>query len=307
MSSAGKIVVTGARGLIGRAVMRSLQRLALPVLAIDQQFCSEGMQGNILDSHWLRACLTRCRGIIHLAAVSRVVWGEMQPELCWQVNVIGTQQILEIANQQPTPPWIIYSSSREVYGQQTTFPVTENVTPQPLNQYARSKLAAEKLLQQYQHQGLRIAILRFSSVYGSASDYSDRVIPAFCLNALKEKSLRIDGLENTFDFTHVEDVVNGILNAIYLLERNPKHLPPIHLTTGVGTALFGVVSLLEEILEKKIHYKEHTQRDYDVHQFVGDPSRAKQVLHWQAKINLKDGLRNLLKQYQKIDISHQIL
>jgi nucleoside-diphosphate-sugar epimerase len=171
---------------------------------------------------------------------------------------------------------------------------------QPMNVYARSKVAAEDLINQYRYKGLQTAILRFSSVYADTNDYPDRVIPAFCLNALQNRSIRIEGLQNQFDFTNVSDVVNGIMQTVYLLEKSIRDLPTMHLTTGIGSTLIEVVKLIEVILNKKIPYHESPQRTYDVQAFSGDPSLAMQCLKWQAQINLKDGITDLLHQYKNV-------
>lgn len=86
----------------------------------------------------------------NLAAVSRVIWGEQQPDLCWQTNVTSTRHVLESAYTSSNQPWVLYASSRAVYSQQKRFPVTESAPLQPLNTYARLKVAAEELVAEYQ-------------------------------------------------------------------------------------------------------------------------------------------------------------
>lgn len=293
------IVITGSSGLIGSRLTKCLGKKGINVYPIDQQLSAEHPgSGDIRNSLWLKKQLIACKGIVHLAAVSRVVWGEKEPELCWETNVEATQTLLEIAHSLPSPPWFIYASSREVYGQQTQLPVSEDALLQPLNIYAKSKVAAEALTNAYRQKGLQTAILRFSSVYGSANDYPDRVIPAFCLNALHNKPLRVEGLNNTFDFTHVEDVVRGIIQVISLLENKENYLPPIHLTTGKSTTLLELIETIQQIRNKKIDYYEAPQRQYDVHSFYGNPSRAKKYLNWAAEINLIEGLKDLIQQHQ---------
>jgi len=164
--------------------------------------------------------------------------------------------------------------------------------------YAESKVLGEGLVNRFRAQGLRTAVLRFSSVYGSAQDHVDRVVPAFCRAAIRGDSLRVDGLENVFDFTHVNDTVDGIIKVITKLSEGVLDLPPIHLTTGVGTRLLDLVFLIQKLLNKKVFYHQSPCRTYDVQRFYGNPSLAKNILGWEAKVTLSTGIKNLLEQYE---------
>lgn len=296
----GRILVTGSVGLIGSLLARQLVTRGISVVELDNRLPFQHIgYGDIRDKKLLSTVVNNCQGIVHLAGVSRVVWAEQDPELCWDANVYGTENILDAAYQASHRPWVIYASSREVYGQQVTLPVMEDAVLSPLNIYARSKLEAESLVNAYRERGLSTAILRFSSVYGSFRDYADRVIPAFCRAALLDKVLRIDGFDNLFDFTHVSDVVGGIMRVMHKLNSDVNTLPPIHLTTGVGYTLLQAASLIEKILQKKINYQEAPARTYDVHRFYGSTLRAESLLDWRSQITLEQGLSDLLKQYEK--------
>lgn len=289
------ILITGLNGLIGKSLYQYLlEKSSYQLKGLDIKFPhSHPSYGDINNFDSIQNHLENCDGIIHLAGVSRVVWGEKQPEYCWQTNVIGTQHILEAAYKSSYKPWVIYASSREVYGQQQQFPVIESARLQPLNHYARSKVAAEELIQQYQAKGLRTAILRFSSVYGRVDDYRDRVTPAFCRAAAFNEPLRIEGLQNTFDFTHVEDVVRGIVKTVNKLEQG-QTLPPIHLTTGVPTTLQQLAELACTINNSTSEIIELPPRNYDVTKFYGDPGLARKYLDWIPQIDVTTGVNQLV-------------
>lgn len=301
------ILVTGSLGLIGQILVKKLKTKGFNVLELDQRFPQDHLShGDIRDKKLLQRLLAQATGIVHLAAVSRVVWGEQNPSLCWEVNVEATHALLELIKQSQHKPWIIYASSREVYGQQNNLPVLDNNELAPMNHYARSKLAAEKWMNVYRQDGLLTSILRFSSVYGSIADHPDRVIPAFCRAAINNKTLRIDGFNNVFDFTHVADTVEGILAVINKLQASVNDLPAMHLTTGIGTSLFELASFIQTILNKPLQFSEAPARNYDVHRFYAEPTYAKNILNWNPSIKLQDGLKNLLIQYQQELISNQI-
>lgn len=299
-----RILVTGAAGLIGQALIKQLQTNGIEVIGIDKGVSTNHYDyGDVCDQALLQRHLVNCEGVIHLAGVSRVLWGEQNPQRCWDINVHATRLLLKVLHQIPHHPWIIYASSREVYGQQIKLPVREDATLMPVNAYARSKVAAESLISHYQNMGLKTAILRFSSVYGSIKDHPDRVIPAFCRAALLGDPLRIDGFDNTFDFTHVGDTVRGILCAVAKLCAGSKGLPPIHLTTGQGTSLLQLAQLIECLVKKKLVMHEAPARTYDVQRFIGDTQRAKQLLGWEATTTLAQGISTLLIEYETQTVS----
>jgi len=300
-----KILITGSKGLIGQSLKNQLGVLGFQVKGIDKAYAIDHLEfGDIQDIELLKKLASQCIGIVHLAGVSRVIAGEQNPSLCWNMNVEGTQKILEAAKNSPINPWVIYASSREVYGQQDTLPVNEDAILLPLNVYARSKAAAEKLVLDYRNQGLQTAIIRFSNVYGSIDDYPDRVIPAFCRTAALGGTIRIDGGHNTFDFTYINDVTTGIIKIINKLQNGCLDLPPIHLTTGCGTTLLEAAELAKSLSVKSIKFLSAPSRSFDVSTFYGDPTRANRLLDWKATMTIKEGMARLVNDFKNIALIH---
>ena len=118
-----RILVTGSSGLIGRKLVAVLLAEGLQVVRYD---LSTGQ--DICDPVQMTQALAGCDGVIHLAAVSRVAWGETDPSLCRHVNVTGTAVLLQALLAQPKAPWIVFASSREVYGDPAALPVAETAT-----------------------------------------------------------------------------------------------------------------------------------------------------------------------------------
>ena len=210
-------------------------------------------------------------GIVHLAAVSRIALGEQDPELCWSVNVEGTRRVLEVAARLPRRPWVVYASSREVYGEPENLPVREDAIVSPLNAYARSKVEAEALITEARSAGMRACVVRFSNVYGDVHDYRDRVVPAFAAAAATGGVIRVEGGSNTFDFTHVDDVVGGLSSVIALLNKGQSAPPPIHFVTGQGTTLDELASLALGLGVPRAHVVNAPARAFGVRRFTGDP------------------------------------
>lgn len=301
------ILVTGSKGLIGSALKASLLRLGFVVKGLDVAYPIGHVEhGDIQNIALLRDLVTHCSGIVHLAGVSRVITAQNDPERCWTLNAEGTQKILEVAYEAKQKPWVLYASSREVYGQQDVLPVSEIAALRPLNVYARSKVAAEQWIEQYRAKGLQTAVLRFSNVYGSVHDHADRVIPAFCRAAALGGTIRIDGSDNIFDFNHVDDVVKGIITMIRLLQEGSYDLPTLHLTTGRGTTLIEAATLAKELSEHAVTFVEAPSRSFDVHTFYGDPVLAARVLGWTANISLEQGMAALIQDF-KMALDTQVM
>lgn len=289
------ILVTGSQGLIGSALTKNLSKQGVALKFLDTRLPSSHPGfGTILDKIALKNSVRGCIGIVHLAGTSRVLFGEKNPKLCLSSNVEGTNNVIEAALESPYKPWIIYASSREVYGQQEILPVCEDACLNPMNIYARSKLVAENKILEANQAGLSTAILRFSNVFGNSFDHHDRVIPAFCRAALRGESLRVEGGENVFDFTFVEDVVRGITNVINILLQRPQALPPIHFTTGRPLTLKEAAHIIIKKAKSSSNLEEATPRSFDVSRFYGNPSRAKNLLNWSAQFSFEEVIEQYL-------------
>lgn len=295
-----KVLVTGSEGLIGSAIIKELEARGMLTSQLDICAKEEINRGDIRDYRAVTQAMADCSGVIHLAAVSRVIWGEQKPDHCWETNVMGTKNVLAAASHMSQKPWVIYGSSREVYGHPQSLPVPEDAPIAPVNIYGRSKAASEELVNQARATNLITSIVRFSNVYGSTSDHVDRVIPAFSRAASRSESLRVDGADHVFDFNHLEDTVRGLAALVDTLERGVNDLPPIHFVTGVPTTLGELASMAIELAQSSSGTVLSAPRSYDVARFIGNPSRAQDLLGWTPLIGIRDGLNRLIQDYRDL-------
>jgi len=294
-----QVLVTGSKGLIGAALKKALQELHVKVSGIDLNFSADHPEhGDILDRDALSPLTEQADGIVHLAAISRVIEGERKPQLCWKTNVEGTKNLLEAALASEKKPWLIFASSREVYGRQTDFPVKETALLNPLNTYGESKREGERIVQEAQKKGLQTAILRFSNVYGNMHDYQDRVIPAFCRAAAEGGEIRVAGKDHVFDFTHLDDVIQGIFSLILLLMKEKTSLPPIHLAAGIPISLKYIAEFARNKSHHFLRISEDSSYPFQVSKFWGDSRLAQEVLSWKACITVEEGMQRLIRQYE---------
>lgn len=294
-----RVLVTGSNGLIGSALCKGLMPLGFEVLGIDNNLATiHPSYGDILDERNLFQLVDQVDGVIHLAAVSRVIWGEKNPKLCWKVNVEGTKNVVKAALTSRKQPWLIYASSREVYGQQDFCPVNESADLKPVNIYGQSKIEAEKIIHEASNKGLKTSIVRFSNVYGSVLDHHDRVIPAFCKAAAQGAPIRVDGSGNIFDFTYIEDVIQGLLSLVHLITVSSSSIPTVHLTSGKPTSLGQAAEIARRTSHHNIQIQEAPSRSFDVSKFWGDTTRARKILNWNPCVTIEEGIQRLTRQYQ---------
>jgi len=231
-----------------------------------------------------------CQGIVHLAAVSRVLDGYRHPWQCIATNVIGTANVLESARQASEPPWILLGSTREV---------PANLDPHsPIgNLYVATKFSAELLAHQYgSDYGLRILAVRFSDVYGSARDNPDKVLPQFVEQARRREPLVVRDPTRQLDFTFYEDVVRGIVLGVeYLAGCRLGVYESISLCTGRTLTVQRLAETVVAELGSTSLIKVGGHPVFtDNHLLGNDTSRALELLGFRAQVPFREGLRRLL-------------
>ena len=226
-------------GLIGQGVRDALESLDHTVLGCDLRSLCETKKFDLRNADKLRSALAECDGVLHLGALSRVIWGEMHPALCHSINVGGVITLTKVISEMPRKIWLIFASSREIYGTPSKLPCTSDMSPHPENLYAHTKMVGENMVWDMRCRGFCVAVIRLSNVFGTANDYHDRVVPAFAKAAAHGGVLHIRGADSALDFTPLEDAVNAIVRVVQLIDGGVFDLPaidivtrPCHLTGG---------------------------------------------------------------------------
>jgi nucleoside-diphosphate-sugar epimerase len=230
-----KILVTGGLGLIGHNVVNKLESLGHQITVVDNKtnygiipkseltyLLSERIKkiqtrdifsSDINDYYSLDELVGEDAPeiIIHLASFPRQKVVNSNPQWGSRTMSEGLLNLLELARKHNTRRFV-YISSSMVYGDFTD-DVTEDAVCKPQGQYGIMKLAGEWLVKDYTRScGLEHTIIRPSAVYGPL-DVEDRVISKFILSALRGQTLKVNGAEETLDFTFVTDAAKGIVAA----------------------------------------------------------------------------------------------
>ncbi|MBU1322569.1 GDP-mannose 4,6-dehydratase [Patescibacteria group bacterium] len=306
-----KILVTGNAGFIGSNLTKRLLKLGNKVVGIDNfndyydpkrkeeniaefklnpNFTQERV--DILNKEKLELIFSQNKPeiIIHLAARAGVRPSLKNPKLYWQVNVVGTKNLLDLAKKYSVKQFIQASSS-SVYGNQTKIPFSEtDKLAKPVSPYAETKLKAEALCREY---SFPITVLRFFTVYGPKGR-PDMAPYLFTKRVLEGKTITRFGDGSTSrDYTYIEDIVEGIIKAI----DHPLAYEIINLGNNQPVKLNDFISVVEKITKKKAKIMEQPRHPADVKQTFADIKKAKQLLNWQPKTDLETGMRRFIKWY----------
>ncbi|MEI4488249.1 NAD-dependent epimerase/dehydratase family protein [Frigidibacter sp. MR17.14] len=288
-----KLLLTGDAGLIGRELKTALVAAGHEVRGFD---IGTDPAQDLRDPGAVAAALAGVEGVLHLAAISRVAWGEDDPALCHAVNVTGTAHLLDaVTALGAAAPWVVFASSREVYGDPDVSPIPETTPRAPLNHYGRSKAEGEELVEAFVARGGRAGMVRLSNVYGTVHDHPDRAVPSLLWRALQGETLKITGEANFFDFVHVEDCVRGLMAMADRLAAGEAAPPTVHLATGIPTSLGALAKAAIATAGSGSGIEVLPARSFDVKGFCGTPERAAKVLGWRAEIALDEGLARLAR------------
>ena len=183
----------------------------------------------------------------------------------------------------------IYISSSMIYGDWTKNSMAETDNPSPNNMYGTLKLLGEQIVKQYHN---NYTIIRPSAVYGYG-DNKKRVTQLFINKIQNNKSIILQGADNLFDFTHVDDVAQGINLIVEKGAENQTY----NITRGKAHSLQEFTDMLYKKLNKNPKYKIEPMPDNYPRRGALDISKAKKLLNYNPKYNLSEGLDKTLEQY----------
>jgi len=227
-------------------------------------------------------------GIIHLAAKAGVRPSIINPIEYQNVNVGGTQNLLEFAREKKIQQFI-YGSSSSVYGINPNTPWSEadNVLL-PISPYASSKVSGELLGHVYsQLFGVRFVALRFFTVYGPRQR-PDLAIHKFAKRILNHESIPVYGDGTTSrDYTYVDDIVNGIISAIGYTDSMYE---VFNLGNSQPLSLSKLISNIETAIGHKAIIDRQPMQAGDVNTTFADISKAQKLLDYSPQTKMQQGL-----------------
>ena len=310
-----RILLTGATGFVGPRLLAQLKTGAFA--AAEYLVWDYRPQDSTLDPRThIDICSPaavaasvadfRPTHVVHLAAQSHVPTSYANPQLTWQVNVIGSLNLFEALKQYAPQAGILYISSSDVYGQsfKPGQPLDESALLQPLNPYAASKAAADIMAGQYAAQGMKIVRLRPFNHIGPGQR-EDFVLSAFAAQIARIEAgqqipvVQVGNLDAWRDFLDVDDVVNAYGLALEKIETLPAGLI-LNLCSGTTHKISDLLNglLAQTDCEIDIQVDPARMRPLDLPRMVGTAAAANAALGWQARVPLAHTLEAILDSWR---------
>ncbi len=283
-----RVLVTGGAGFIGSHLVDSLVSAGHSVRVLDNLFRGkvENIKNHLKkgkieflnkDIRFYEQVRDACRNseiVFHLAAQSNVMGAVQNINYSFKTNVVGTFNILKACKAAGVKR-VIFTSSREAYGEAQYLPVDEKHPLSSKNIYGASKVAGEKYCEVFQNMNdFEVVILRLANVYGER-DF-DRVIPIFLNNVFKHRDIHIYGGKQLIDFVSIEIVVAALMESMNNTEAPDG---PTNIGSGKGTTLFELAEQIMKLTKTKNKIVVDPPRTVEVVKFTADISRFKSVFN----------------------------
>ncbi|MBI5034390.1 MAG: SDR family oxidoreductase [Chloroflexi bacterium] len=306
-----KALITGGAGFIGSHLAEGLLAKGWEVRVLDNFATGHRenikhiinqidlLEGDVTNLTTVRFATRNIDVIFHEAALPSVPRSVKNPLESNEVNITGTLNVL-LAARDNNVKRVVYAASSSAYGDQPTLPKIETMAPDPLSPYAIGKYAGELYAQTFTRlYGLSTISLRYFNVFGPRQDPTTQyagVIAKFIRFALQCQPFTIDGDgEQSRDFTYVENVVNVNLQAA---EAKFEGSPVVNIAFGQRTTINQLAKTLNEITHQKLELVYGSPRAGDVRHSHADISRARQLLSYDPRIDLRQGLERTLEWYK---------
>lgn len=306
-----KILVIGGAGLIGSHIVDQLRNEDVSDVIVYDNFTrgthenlKEALKdprvkifdlgGDVLHKDLLNQAMKGVDYVFHLAALWLLHCHEF-PRSAFHVNVEGTFNVLEACVNNQIKK-LIYSSSASVYGDALEIPMTEDHPYNNKTFYGATKIAGEHMARAYYHRyGLNYVGLRYMNVYGARQDYKGAYIAVIMkiLDRLDQGLSPIlygDGSQS-YDFIYVSDVARANICALKSDATDANY----NVGSGLPTSLKELTEMILEIRGSKLLIQYEPAGQTFVTNRVGDVKKAREEINFEAKVSLREGLKQLIE------------
>ncbi len=303
-----KLLVTGAGGFIGRALIDSLIHHGAKIRALlgpdDQpggwsQDRVSTSQADIGDRDTIGPMLSGSEIVVHLAGPASVRDSYKAASRYARVHVGGTATLLDLACSARVRRFV-YISSAEVYGRPLHNPVEENHRLEARSPYAAAKIGGEQFVESATHSSdIQVVILRPFSVYGPGHP-AGSLLSTILQQALRDSQIQLNDLRPIRDYCFITDVTAAIVQACSV---QLSKTCIANVGTGIGTSVFDLANLVTQILgrHKNIVGSDNGDRPEDgkIFQLIANRRQAQEQLEWQPVVSLTQGLKQTIDAWGK--------
>jgi UDP-glucose 4-epimerase len=292
-----KVLITGGAGFVGSNLAHHLVTKGCQIRIVDNLSAGqveaqlpsavELVVADFTDAPTMSRCLNGIDAIVHLAALSGVMDSIVDPAPSFEVNVVGTFQLLQLARKAGVHHLVNASTGGALLGEVEP-PISELMAPGPLSPYGASKMAIEGYCSAFTGAyGFPCTTLRFSNLYGPRSAHKKSVVAAFIKRMIRGETLVVygDGSQQR-DYLFVGDLVLGIERAL----RGAQ--PGVYqLGSGRPTTLSRLIEVLSAVAGRSAPVRYEPARRGEVHTTWCDISRARERLGFNPATVLEEGVR----------------
>jgi nucleoside-diphosphate-sugar epimerase len=310
-----KVVVTGAAGFIGSHLSERLVELGADVTALVrynsrgsygflENFSSEAKNrikvilGDIRDSSIFRVLLKDAEIVFHLAAIPGIPYSFLCPQHVFEVNAIGSLNLLSVARDL-RPSKIILASSAETYGDSQYLPIDEAHPQKPKSPYAGSKAAMEMVAwSSFFAYDLPVSVVRLFNNYGPRQS-ARAITPTIVTQMLSSNEIKIGSLHPKRDFTFVLDTVEAFTKVAELSKSGEVY----QIGSGISISVQKIIDTVSKILDKEVKIVVDESRirpgRSEVEALKADYTRLKNATGWQPKVSYEEGLKITINWIEK--------
>lgn len=296
----GPIVITGAAGFVGANLLNALVAVRPDVYAVVQSARNWRLEG-VPDANIVVANVNDAAALTHLVDQIRprtvfdcVAYGaysfEQDPRLIYETNFQSIVALTTLLAERGIAAYVHAGSSSE-YGGNSAAP-TENARCEPNSHYAVSKVAAAEYLNYLgKERSFPCVNLRLYSVYGPLEDGS-RLIPNLIYKALRGSLPPLVDPRTSRDFVHVDDVCAAFIYAA--AKMNPDlYGQSFNIGSGRCTTIEELAAITKRLFDitEEPRFGSMEARAWDLADWYSDPSKAREMLGWQARVPLEEGLK----------------
>ncbi|MBU3918937.1 NAD(P)-dependent oxidoreductase [Patescibacteria group bacterium] len=302
-----QIIITGGLGFIGSHLLKKLIVDGYYVVVIDD--CSNANVKILKSLPKLKFHLIKCdirnkkkieqellkykpKIIVHLASIHYIPDCCKHPSKTVDINIKGTQTMLEIASKINVKNFL-FASSASVY-KPSVIPHKEDDSLEPIDIYGQSKKQAEKIIKLYcKSNNINFTTLRLFNVYGP-NDLTPHLIPSLLLRLKKSKNINVGNLKTSRDYIYVDDVVDIMVKIL----KNPNGFSNATYNIGTSNKTSGerLIKIIGNILDKKIIVKKNKNltRKTDRKIMVANIDCISDEYLWKPRYTIKKGIKQLL-------------
>lgn len=309
-----KVLVTGAGGFIGSHLTEKLVALGAETRALvhynalgnygwlNNSSAKSEMQiitGDISDRDSVNEAVKGCEIVFHLAALIAIPYSYQAPYSYVRTNIEGTLNVLQACRNHDVAR-VIHTSTSEVYGTARYAPIDEKHPLQGQSPYSATKIGADKIAEAFNLSfEVPVVTVRPFNTFGPRQS-ARAVIPTIIAQCLADQVVRLGNLRPTRDLNFVANTVEGFLMAASSAEAVGKS---INLGSGREISIGDLADLIGRLIGRDFSIQTDEMRlrpeNSEVERLIADNTLAQQILGWQPRVNLEEGLKLTIEWMQQ--------